>query len=223
MTVSRIIDLMIEQPVGWIRASLPKIETATCSVANLTHNAGLLHEAREACLCRRWRDLTEIDVEATHFSVVVPVHNEERSLPSMLGALLASELPSSADIQFIFVVNASNDKSVVQIKNRLALICSPTETHLPASDYDSRMKESAFQVCYGRIRFLVIETPTAGKANALNLGNEIALRQDHNIAINIDANNWVEPDSIALIYQCAKQAGIDSPNNKVVLVNALEY
>lgn len=85
MTVSRIIDLMIEQPVGWIRASLPKIETATCSVANLTHNAGLLHEAREACLCRRWRDLTEIDVEATHFSVVVPVHNEERSLPSMLG------------------------------------------------------------------------------------------------------------------------------------------
>lgn len=223
MTISRIIDLMIEQPVGWIRASLPKIEIATCSVANLTHNAGLLHEAREACLCRRWRDLTEIDVEATHFSVVVPVHNEERSLPSMLGALLASELPSSADIQFIFVVNASNDKSVVQIKNRLALICSPTETHLPASDYDSRMKESAFQVCCGRIRFLVIETPTAGKANALNLGNEIALRQDHNIAINIDANNWVEPDSIALIYQCAKQAGIDSPNNKVVLVNALEY
>jgi hypothetical protein len=68
-----------------------------------------------------------------------------------------------------------------------------------------------------------VETPTAGKANALNLGNEIARQQGHQIAINIDANNWVEPDSIAFMYGCARKHGVDRPDSEVVLVNAREY
>lgn len=220
------VDLMFEQPNGWLRASLPKMESATRAILDLSRKLqGLasLEEARTMFQQKQWRMLTGVEPMDTHFSIIVPVHNEERSLPSFLGALLASELPSTADIQIIFVVNASTDQSCVLIKNRLAYIQPPTETNLPHSIYDLERSNTAYQVCQNKMRFLVVETPTPGKANALNLGNEIAWEQNHAIAINVDANNWVEPDAIPLLYNRAKQTILDVPESNVVIVNASEY
>ena len=220
------VDLMFEQPGGWLRASLPKIEAAMRSIIELTRKTDAqfsLGEARDKFLQEQWRKLTETEPADTHFSVIVPVHNEERSLPSFLGALLGSEIPSTADVSFLFVINASSDQSVSLIKKRLAYINPPTETILPDSAYDSERLDLAYQVCQNRIRFIVVETPTAGKANALNIGNEIARQRTHKIAINIDSNNWVEPDSIALLYGRAKQVLLDVPESKVVIINTSEY
>lgn len=94
---------------------------------------------------------------------------------------------------------------------------------LPQSVFDKNCERAAFEVCHANIRFLVVETPTAGKANALNLGNEIARQRFHAIAINIDANNWVEPDSIALMFRKAKQSFVDSADSTAVIINASEY
>jgi glycosyltransferase involved in cell wall biosynthesis len=220
------VDLMLEPPLGWLHASLPKIESVTSSVAALTRKTqgySSLEEARSIIQERRWLELTGVEPANTHFSIIVPVHNEERSLPSFLGALLASEIPSAADIKIIFVVNASSDQSFGIIRNRLAYIHRPAEVILPRSACDPKKSDMAYQVCQNRIQFLVVETPTAGKANALNIGNEIAQQQNHEIAINMDANNWVEPDSVALLYSCAKQFIIDKPGSNVVIVNVNEY
>ena len=220
------VDLMLEQPAGWLRASLPKIQSATRSVIELdtkSEGSESLIEARSEYHRRRWLELTGTEPSETHFSIIIPVHNELRSLPSFLGALLVSELPSIADIQIIFVINASSDQSAALIKKRLAFINTPVETELPISIFDAKRLDQAFEVCQGNIRFLVVETPTAGKANALNLANEIARQRAHAIAINIDANNWVEPDSIALMFRMAKQGFVDSPDLSAVIINASEY
>ena len=217
---------MIDQPTEWLHVCLPKIEATTRSIIELTQKDPShlsLDEARPEYLEQRWRELSRVDLEDTHFTIVIPVHDEIHLLPSFLGAFLASELPWMADIQIIFVVNASGDQSATLIKNRLAYIQTPTEIPLSPSNFDQKRLDTAFEVNRNRIRFLVVETPTVGKANGLNIGNEFARRQNHAIAINIDANNWVEPDSIALLYGRAKQAKLDIPESGNVLVNANEF
>lgn len=226
MTFNFPVDQMFEQPDGWLRASLPKMEDATRSFIEFAHKMegqASVGQARVIFQQQRWRTLAGVEPADTHFSIIVPVHNEQRSLPSFLGALLATELSSTCDVQIIFVVNASSDQSADLIKNRLAHIDHPIEMTLPNSIYDPRRSGIAYQVNCNKVRFLVVETPTAGKANALNIGNEIAWQQTHAIAINIDANNWVEPDSVALLYARAKQTIVDAPGSEVVIVNTSEY
>ena len=220
------VDLMIDQPIEWLRVCLPKMEAATQAIIELMRkNPGQLSldEARTMFLEQRWRELSGVSPEDTHFTIVIPVHEEVRLLSSFLGAFLVSELPWMADIQIIFIVNASGDQSATLIKDRLAFIHAPTETILPPSDFDQKRSDIAYQVSQDKIRFLVVETLTAGKANALNIGNELARWQDHAIAINIDANNWVEPDSVALLYGRAKRAIQGTRESNVVLVNTQEY
>ena len=195
------IDLMFEQPSGWLRASLPKIESATRSILAMAGEAKSIDEARVEFLERSWRELTGVAPSDTRFSISFPVHNEERSLPSVLGAFFASEMPTTAEIQVIFLVNASSDSSAALIKKRLACIGPATETSLSQSFIDAKRLDAVHQFSVGKMRFLVVETPVPGKANALNICNEIARELDHEIAINIDANNWVEPDSIGLMYR----------------------
>jgi glycosyltransferase involved in cell wall biosynthesis len=216
------IDLMFEQPAGWLYASLPKLEASTRSIFDLSNRNSGINEARAMIQNQAWLARTGVEAVGANFSIIIPVHNEERSLPSFLGALFLSEIPARAEVQIIFVVNASSDQSLVLIKNRLACISSADEVVLPPSIYDPKRLEYAYSVRCEGIHAMVVETPTAGKANALNIGNEIACQRNHRIAINIDANNWVEPDSIAFIYGCARQ-NMDTPNSEVVIVNAREY
>ena len=54
------IDLMFEQPSGWLRASLPKIESATRSILAMAGEAKSIDEARVEFLERRWRELTGV-------------------------------------------------------------------------------------------------------------------------------------------------------------------
>jgi cellulose synthase/poly-beta-1,6-N-acetylglucosamine synthase-like glycosyltransferase len=214
---------MFEQPNGWLRASLPKIEAASRSILAMARDAKSITEARADFLDQRWRQLTGVAPSDTRFTISFPVHNEERSLPSVLGAFFASELPTDAEIQVIFLVNASSDHSAALIKKRLASIGPTTDTSLSRSFIDAKRLDTVHQVCLGKMRFLVAETSVPGKANALNICNEIACEQGHEIAINIDANNWVEPDSIGLMYRQARRTIIDDPHFNAALINACEY
>lgn len=217
------IDLMFEQPSGWLHSSLPKIEAVTRSILAMVGEAKPIHEAREEFLEMRWSELTGVAPSDTRFSISLPVHNEERSLPSVLGAFFASEIPTAAEIQVIFLVNASSDNSADLIKKRLSYIGSATKTSLSQSFIDAKRLDSVHHVRIGNIRFLVVETSVPGKANALNICNEIAREQGHEIVINIDANNWVEPDSIGLMYRQARRTIVDNTNFNAALINASEY
>lgn len=217
---------MFEQPDGWLRASLPKMEASNRAIIELSRNIqnpDSYNNAQFIFQRHHWLKLTGVEPARSRFSIIVPVHDEERSLPSFLGALLTSEIPPIVDAQIIFVVNASSDQSDALIKRRLAHINHHVEIILPDSTYDPKRSNKAYQVCRNKIRFLVVETPVAGKANALNIGNEIARQTGHRLAINIDANNWVEPDSIALMYGRANRAVVDGLERNVVIINAKEY
>ncbi len=220
------VDLMFEQPDGWLRASLPKMEAATRSINELitkSRSDSSWEVTRDFFQRQSWITRTGTEPVDTHFSIIVPVHNEERSLPSFLGAFFLSEMPSMADIQVIFVVNASNDNSLDLIKKRLAHIHQLDHVVLPSSICDPKRFSEAYQALYNNIRFLIVVTPTPGKANALNIGNEITQQRGHMLAINIDANNWVEPDSIGMLYGRAKNLILDTPASNVVLINSSEY
>lgn len=208
---------MFDAPSGWLKSSLPKIENANRGI--FRRSSGSKFSSSEAtrtdCLKQIWISLTGEQPEKTRLTIIVPVHNEARILPSFLGALLLSELPSGSDIQVIFVVNATSDQSLALIVDRLSAIDISAQVTLPRSLYDSKLSPIGIQFRKSGLRFLVVETPVQGKANALNIGNEIACRSKHQIAISIDANNWVEPDSIALLYACARE-NIETGSNAVI-------
>lgn len=222
----QIFDLMLDQPAEWLVVALPIMLAYTTAVFDLVkaaHGRVSLKDARATILGEHWFALTCVKPEDTHFTVIIPVHNEQRALPSVLGALLSSAIPCAADIQIVFVVNASEDKSASVIRDRLARFGVPVDLELPPSAWDPSRKNEAFQVLLGSMRFIVIETPTGGKANALNLGNEIALQRGHKIAVNIDANNWVEPDSLARMFEHANRVIVERPESDVVLINSHEF
>ncbi len=219
-------DMMLDQPTEWLVVALPIILAYSKAVFDLikaAHGRVSLKDARATILGRHWFALTGVKPEDTHFTVIIPVHNEQRALPSVLGALLLSAIPCTADIQIVFVVNASKDRSASVIRDRLAHFGAPVDLELPSFASDPSRKNKAFQVLLGSMRFIVIETPTGGKANALNLGNEIALQRGHNIAVNIDANNWIEPDSLAMMFEHANRVIVECPESDVVLINSCEF
>ncbi|RJP51492.1 MAG: glycosyltransferase family 2 protein [Anaerolineaceae bacterium] len=221
------IDPLFDPPPGWLAASLPEYTAVTRSIMQLAGAAedpASFDKAREQILRERWLALTSVEPNETRFSIIVPVHNEEIALPSFLGALLASEVPADADAAVIFIVNGSSDGSAQVIRNRLARIRPVMDTILPRSRVDLQRSATANQFGLTEsLRFLVVETPVPGKANALNIGNEIARAFGHEMAMNIDANNWVEPDSLARLYSCAHRHINRGAYPNTVIVNAGEF
>src|SRR5205085_12651488 len=82
---------------------------------------------------------------------------------------------------------------------------------------DATLQPAAVTTRVGNITFSHVDTPTPGKANALNIGNAIALERDHSIAISVDANNFVEPDVFRHMFARAHQAFADPANTTVVI------
>ncbi len=219
------IDLMLEQPTGWLKASLPKIISTSGAIKKIAAADPLASFEKYSNQVKEenWQKITGFEAQNSHFTVIIPVHNEERSLPSFLGALLTSEIPSTTDALFIFVVNSSTDQSQSIIMRRLSAIAPLQKITLPTINSDPNISENFYQMCYGKVRFWVMSTSTPGKSNALNIGNEIAKKQLHDIAISIDANNWVEPDSISLQFNSAKEAFLQNPDSKIVIINSKEF
>lgn len=144
---------------------------------------------------KRWFQRTGVRPEDSKFSIIVPVHNEERSLPSFLGSLRLADIPFSCPVNFIFITNGCTDKSSLIIDN-----------------FVKEFKDSK------NLSLKHVDTEVLGKANALRIGNALALRAGHRIAISIDANNFMEPNCLALLYGAAYQE-ICSKKGRVVLLS----
>ncbi|MDL1927287.1 MAG: hypothetical protein HND45_04440 [Chloroflexi bacterium] len=98
---------MLEQPEGWLYASLPILLLITCEIFRLrqTMRGGISFDEARAIIQRKyWLDQTGIESVNSRFTIVVPIHNERRFLPSFLGAFLASGIPSDVDAQIVFVL-----------------------------------------------------------------------------------------------------------------------
>ena len=88
------------------------IETSDVFVACLSNNSvdkdGFVQREIEFALERqerRWEDEVGIKPADSHFTLIVPIYNEEEALPSFLNSLLLSDIPASINMNMIFITN----------------------------------------------------------------------------------------------------------------------
>src|SRR5438105_269381 len=103
-------------PRAWMDASLPKFKATVREVAAQTpltkkelqempwsqrhdHLNSYAFKRQE----RRWEDEVGIKPEDSYFTLIVPIHNEESSLPSFLKTLMLSDIPSSVNLNIVFI------------------------------------------------------------------------------------------------------------------------
>ncbi|HEU5367277.1 MAG TPA: glycosyltransferase family 2 protein, partial [Ktedonobacterales bacterium] len=220
-------------PRQWMRASLPKFQaTAQAALAQATPSRAELlacpwaqrHDYLRACAVReqakRWAAQTGIPPEDTHFTMIVPIYNEAPSLPSFLATLMLADIPASAHANILLFTNACTDASLALIDEFLACLGPVQEQQLSGVYHDQRLKRTCRVVRRGNLRFIHLDTGTPGKANVLALGNRIARENGHTIAISIDANNYIEPDAISIMFARAQQSFCDQPKaGEIVLMS----
>ena len=210
--------LITKAPREWLRASLPKQQEFLKAVNDhgIDRLTALQREQEE-----RWEKQTGINPENTHFTVIVPIHNEEKFLPSFLGSLLIADIPSSVNAYVIFLTNACSDRSGEIIDGFLRTVGGSEETCMLKHSPDSAVQKAVITTRTGNITFAHVETPTPGKANALNIGNTIAIELRHRIAMSLDANNFVEPDVFRHMFAKAYHA-FENPANKTVVFSGMD-
>jgi len=172
---------------------------------------------------KRWEDEVGIKPEDSHFTLIVPIYNEENSLPSFLRTLMLSDIPSSVNVNVVFVTNACNDSSISLINDFFSILGN-AEYKL----FDIKFKDQSLNLNYKAIKlnsitFMHVDTRTPGKANALGIGNTIACESGHTIAMSVDANNYLEPDAIRVMFAHAHKAfrGKPKANDTVLLYGAI--
>lgn len=196
------VDLVPEVPKGWTINS--RSAFALPIVCELNYPP--LEQVVEFELERRWNEETGLKAQESHFTIIVPIRNEENLLPSFLGALMLSEIPSATHINFLFITNAcdTGDRSINIIKEFIddmgnASLEEFTDQELEAFK-DPKLEREYRTAQLNNLRFMHLNTQTAGKPNVLNIGNELALQNRHEIAICIDANNFVEPGALRTLF-----------------------
>lgn len=212
--------VITKAPREWVRASLPKQKAFLKSGRD---REGDQFAALKMLQDELWEQQTGVKSEASHFTVIVPIHNEEAFLPSFLGSLLVADLPSSVYAHVIFITNACSDKSGGIIDGFLRALGEVEVAYRPLHSPDPAVQQAVLTTRIGNITLSHVDTPTPGKANALNIGNTMALELHHRIAISIDANNFVEPDVFRLMFAKAYRAFTDPANTTVVFSGVDEH
>ena len=206
-------------PSGWKRSSLAKLKAVAGEILSeaVSQREDLLeldwcqrHECLNALALLRqekcWEDETGVRPEDSFFTLVIPIHNEENSLPSFLHTLMLSDVPALVNMQVVFVTNACADSSVEVIRAFMAGL-GDVEIQDVVDDFgDQGMDRRCAVVGRGRHVYMHMNTSRPGKANALNIGSRIASQSDHLIAMSIDANNFTEPDAVRKLFLHAYRA-----------------
>lgn len=210
-----------ESPSGWIRASLPKFQETLRPGDFEDHkrphalSPEELIKEQEA----RWRDRTGVEPADSAFTLIVPIHNEEKFLPSMLACLALADIPPAVPMQVLLITNGCTDRTSAKIAEFLDSQQEIQVDTLKDNVLDPDVEVDIPTVHSGAITYRHIDTPTRGKANALALGNQIALNRGDTIAMSLDANNFVEPDGIPQLFGQAHQAFEEDPDTVIVSGN----
>lgn len=179
-------------PPGWKKTVLPKYEQYFRGDSNF-----LQHQQKT-----RWMIKTGEQPDRSHFTLIVPVHNEQHALPGFLTTLALSDIPPEVRMRVILITNACTDSS---------------------SSIVNSFVESMNQTGNGVVkpaRYVHLDIPTPGKANALTIGNKMCVERGDKIAMCIDSDVLVEPDAIRNLYARANEVIDDQPEG-TVLVNGL--
>src|SRR2546430_10582906 len=110
------VHLLLKNPRAWMSASLPKfmlnahevmagtpltrreLEAMSWSQRHDYLHLQVLHRQE-----RRWEEEVGVKPADSHFTLIIPIYNEEDSLPSFLGTLMLADIPSSLDMNIVFI------------------------------------------------------------------------------------------------------------------------
>lgn len=231
-TFSQSVNLLLANPGAWMRTSLPKFMNDSREVMAQVPLSPQELEAMSWCQRhhylasyalqrqeKRWEEAVGIKAAESHFTLVVPIYNEEKSLPSFLSTLMLTDLPASLDVNIVFITNACTDASAAIIRAFLSRVGDVEDCSLPDSCKDKNPGVACVCARRGSVTFMHVDTPTPGKANVLRMGNAIARASGHTIAMSMDANNYVEPDALRALFARAHIAfrAIPQPQDTVLL------
>ncbi len=213
-----------EAPANWLQAVLPKhnclLRDSAAGAAKILPAScdPNLERAREAS----WLKTTGYPAKDSAFALIVPVHNEETALPSMLDSLMRAHfhLPKAVRTNFIFVTNGCTDNSAASIISNIAL---PGWERVPAPTVvKGQVDETMYHLQREDSSFSLLNLIGRGKGRALNIGNKVALAAGLNIVLTMDANNWLEPDSLPKMYGEFRRA-TEHPNSPITVMDARLY
>lgn len=184
----------LEAPLGWSARSLPQSEA--------------LPNDRD----QHWLAQTGVAPQDSHFTLIIPIHNEASGLKTFLGTLLYTALSASVDAQIIFVTNDCSDNSAEIVKSTLLRLGDDAQRidgnrmsgihFLDVATFKDRgITENPLVVHAGRVQYVHINTSTRGKANALNIGNECALQSDHRVVMSMDSDCCPEPTAVMNMFR----------------------
>ncbi len=206
--VSSGIYFITQNPRGWVRAFVDQ------NKKNLGSSKADLIALQE----ERWQQRTRVKVADSHFSIIVPIHNEQKSLPSFIGSLMLSDVPWSCPVSILFITNDCSDESPRIVDSFLRSVGKKVGYETLPLD-DPGLRQPAVITHLKNLTLMHIDTATRGKANALRIGNQLAVSAGHRIAVSVDANNFMEPNALALLYGGAFR-DICSDEDGVVVLSA---
>jgi len=149
-----------------------------------------------------WQEITGRPSRECHCTLLVPIHNEERVLPSLQAALSYLIAPRELNLQIVFITNGCTDRSPTLVGEFLSSFGRPQEV-APGRFLDAGLR-SAQEVSLGALRLLHLDTVTRGKGNALTLGTATAAGAGHPFVLSIDADCWPEPDALPRLFRDAE-------------------
>jgi hypothetical protein len=216
-------------PIGWIESATaywdaiyPDYQTTTPTlslghVSFIEPNNGLDLSARRRQEIR-WLELTGVLPEDTRCTILLPIHNEKDLLPALFTSLSASDIPEAARITTLFVTCGCTDNDVSEslindyMKSFGRVAIKSTDDLFENDIPDPQLDDTCTVVEFGNRNIIHLNTKQSGKPGALKIVN--ALEQNRNpVIINIDADSFVEPASIALIYGKAYESFVSNPSD----------
>lgn len=143
---------------------------------------------------RRWEEISGQKPEVSRVTILMPVRNEARALPFIKGALSTMILPGGLGpkSRLLIVTNHCSDESPEMAREIIYEQGDAKEEQL--------LGLNALTSERGGLKFTHIDYHQKGKASALTLGARIAIADNSGVLINIDANTFPAPESIAHIY-----------------------
>lgn len=164
---------------------------------------------------RRWEETTGVPVVESSFTLVVPIHNEEHSLPSFLDAFLLSDIPESVPATIVFITNACTDSSQHIIRSfmeqwspaeKMTCVYAPTGQEIRAP----KARKGAMQLIH-------FDIPDAGKANALTLASHVSQSIGNRILMTHDANVFPELGAIREMFALTQKHIISAASPAAVI------
>lgn len=170
-----------------------------------------------------WEKRTGLKPEESAFTFILPIHNEEAMLGSCLRSIAGAHFhtPAAVRANFVFVTNGCTDNTVRILREFMAGLGELKPYSSNEWQASRKVSSNGVVVTAGNTNYFHIHSERRGKGNALNIGNEFALASKHGIVITADANNWIEPDSLAVMFGEFHRRQRESGGKMVVMDGAV--